>query len=188
MQTSSTAIEDLQSKERLAYWYFQFDEEATQSTYNMIRSFIRQLSKSPLPRSIYRLWTEYKTRPGDPDIEELAKALDEIIDSFGEVFIVIDAVDECPQTNDRPERKKLLGCIHNLLSKHSTNLHVLATSRPEHDIDSELKRYPAINIETFVDGDIRYFVKSSLQSGDLQVWSDDVKRKIEEKLLSTEER
>jgi hypothetical protein len=119
----------------------------------MMKSFIRQLSWPTLLPTI-KMLDEHKARGSEPGIGELTNALDEVIDSIeGEVFIVMDALDECPQTTDRPERKELLGRIRSLLGKHSNNLHILATSRPERDIFSELEAFPAINVEKFVEGD-----------------------------------
>jgi hypothetical protein len=169
----------------MAYWYFQFSDDATQSVYNMMRSIIRQLSTSPLPTAINRLWKDHKMPGSDPGMNELAKALDEVIDSLGgEVFIVMDALDEYPQ----PEREELLQVVLGLFHNHGENLHILVTSRPEHDIHSKLKSYPAMDIGTFVQNDVTQFVRNALQSGPLKVWSDNIKREIEERLLSTEER
>jgi hypothetical protein len=192
--TSSAVIEDIQElyrngpKKTLAYWYFQFSDEATQNVCNMIRSFIRQLSTSPLFDAVRRLWDEHKRRSSDPDIKELMGALDEIIDRLEEVFIVIDALDECPQTADRPERGRLLVCVRNLLGRHGKNLHLLATSRPEYDIDSELRGHTTVNIGAYMEDDIRHYLKNAVGSGNLKDWKDDIKREIEEKLLSTEEK
>jgi hypothetical protein len=191
LRTSSTVIEDLEKRrneKRLAYWYFQFSDEATQVTCNMVRSFIRQLSISPLLEAINPLWEKHKRRSSDPDIAELIGILDNLIDNFGEVFIVIDALDECPQMVDQREREKLLNLIRNLLSKHSKNLHILATSRPEPDIHSELKSYLNVNIGGVIDGDVKLFVKNAIYLGGLKVWDDNIKKYIEKKLLEVEER
>lgn len=191
--TSSTVIEDIQElhrsdpKKKLAYWYFQFSDGATQSVCNMIRSFIRQLSTSPLCHAIHRL-SDHKRRSSDPDLKELAGALCEILDSLEHVFIVIDALDECPQRADRVERKKLLGFLRALLDNRNKNLHLLATSRPEYDIHSELGSDPALDIEKFMGNDISRYVKSAIWLGELNIWGDDIKHQMEEKLLSTEEK
>jgi hypothetical protein len=151
----------------------------------MIKSFIGQLSTSPLPSATRRLWDEHKKHSSDPDIKELSGALDEIINCLGEVFIIIDALDECPQTADRPERKKLLDYIGHLLHKHRRNLHLLTTSRPEHDIDSELRTHPTVDIGKYMEDDIRRYVKGEVWSGKLKCWNENIKREIEKKLLSS---
>lgn len=152
-----------------------------------MRSLIRQLSTTPLSDGISRLWHDHNRTGSEPGIEELAKVLDEVIDGHKEqVFIVMDALDECPQTPDQPERVRLLALLLNLSGKHSKNLHILVTSRPEHDIHSALISYPSINLEAFVASDVKHFVKSSLQSGELKVWGDDIKQEIEHGLLSIE--
>lgn len=153
----------------------------------MLRSLIRQLSTIPLLDGINRLWHDHNRTGSEPGSEELAKVLDELIESHKEpVFIVMDALDECPQTPDQPERVRLLDFLLNLSGKHRENLHILITSRPEHDIHSALMSYPSINLEVFVASDVKHFVKSSLQSGDLKIWSVDIKQEIEERLLSIE--
>lgn len=193
--TSSTAIEDLRelcrndSRRRLAYWYFQFNDKAAQSVCTMIKSFIRQLSPLPLPATTKQLWKDHNAAGSEPDIRELTDALGEIIGTLKrEVFIVMDGLDECPQTSDQTEREGLLAHIRRLFGKHSTNLHILVTSRPEHDIHSELKSYPAVDIGKFVADDVRQFVKSALQSRELKHLKEDIKLETEERLLSTEER
>lgn len=195
--TSSTVIKDLQHRCRndpnakLAYWYFQFDVSSSQSVYNMMRSFIRQLSSSPLLDTLTGLWKVHKTAGSDPGLDELTKVLDAVIDSIeGQVFLVLDALDECPfpaDGPDVPDRKDLLVHICDLSEKHRKNLHILSTSRNETDIKKALGLYPSINIEEFVEGDVRTFVKGAIKSGDLNDYSDEIKDKIEERLISTNE-
>jgi hypothetical protein len=201
---SSTAIEDLQglcrndSTKRLAYWYFQFSDKDSQKVYNMMRSFIRQLSSLPLLPAIIQLWNNHKTAGSEPDIGELAKALNEVIGNIeGEVFIVMDALDECPRTEDQPkmekfqpEREKLLRHINSLLDGGGRNVHILATSRPEPDIHDSLDNSAtARDIEELMADDVRQFVQTEIaQDKRLSRWPNTVKSQIKEKLLATEER
>jgi hypothetical protein len=97
-------------------------------------------------------------------------------------------MDECPQTSDRSERATLLKYITGYSIRHKNNLHILVTSRVEHDIKSILEPYKSINIEKRVDSDVRKFVKERIESGSLAKCDRNLKDKIEESLLSTEER
>ncbi len=61
-----------------------------------------------------------------------------MIRQTGEVWIVLDALDECP-IKDR-QREELLEWVHNLHTGYR-NIHLLATSRPEHDIHYAITQY-----------------------------------------------
>jgi hypothetical protein len=67
-----------------------------------------------------------------PSDEELQKVLCDILDKFLQVYIMIDALDECT------DREKTLNWVNKLISDticKPSNLHVVVTSRPERDID-----------------------------------------------------
>jgi hypothetical protein len=163
----------------------------------MMRSFIRQLSLSPLPTAIRQLWQEHEKPGSDPDIHELEEVLSRVIESLeGQVFIVMDALDECPRTGDRPERDDLLNQIVSLLGRKCRNMHILATSRPEPDIDGWFNlrnrmfngTNTALNIEPLVGNDIKEFVRTAiLQHSELNRWGEDVKWQMEERLTATNE-
>ena len=86
------------------------------------------------------------------------------------VFIVLDALDEC---NQRPE---LLASIEELISWDDTNLRVLVTSRNEKDIEDSIlpltKDEARVCIRTaYVDADICTYVHDQLQTNrKLQRW------------------
>ena len=153
----------------------------------MMRSFIQQLSPSPPLTSMLKVWETHKMARSDPSLDELSDVLHEIIRITRKVFLVIDALDECPQTSDRSERETLLKYINVYLNRHKNNVHILVTSRMEHDIKSTMRLYKSINIEKWVGGDVRIFVKKKINSGSLAKYHRKLKIKIEESLLSTEE-
>ena len=66
-----------------------------------------------------------------PSDEQLQNALRDILDKFCQVYIMIDALDECT------DREKTLNWVNKLISDMNhklTNLHIVVTSRPERDI------------------------------------------------------
>ncbi|KAJ5710476.1 hypothetical protein N7488_004632 [Penicillium malachiteum] len=98
---SSTAIHnieescDLDDSKYLIYWYFRFGDEETQSADPMVRSLIRQLSRSPLAESVTKLWEENGLKGGELESEAASELLFDVISCIaGEVYLVIDALDE----------------------------------------------------------------------------------------------
>ena len=67
-----------------------------------------------------------------PSTSALHLALKQIIGGFGHTYIVIDALDECT------ERRKILAWIIDLLQAGVDSLHLLFSSRREHDIEDRL--------------------------------------------------
>ncbi|KAH8588547.1 hypothetical protein B0O99DRAFT_600681 [Bisporella sp. PMI_857] len=186
-------IEDLQQlykrnpQKRLAYWYFQFSDVNTQNVCNMLQSFLRQLSSSPLSSAIRGLRDRHQKSGSRPSTEELMEAVRNIIKGTEQdVFIVIDALDECPLS----ERRNLLRRINELRNVNNMKVHILATSRREPDINNELKNLPAVamNIEDQFGKDIKLFVEAALlKNVKLSRWDEDSKSQIREKLTAINE-
>ena len=175
----------------LAYWYFRFDNATSQSVSKMLRSIIRQVSTSPLPTAIRDLRERHSKAGSEPSIEDLTKALVDILKMFdGGVYLVFDALDECPHADQQGQRKQLLRCITELVSDQRLSLHLLVTSRPEPDIRSEIGSIAsdAFDIEELVKADVEQYVEAQLETSDLGSWDEEVKGRIRAKLLSFQER
>jgi hypothetical protein len=63
-----------------------------------------------------------------------------MIEQGKEVWIILDALDECRIRKGSPTQG-LLSWIRDLLSSEKRNVHLLVTSRPEHDVISELSHF-----------------------------------------------
>ena len=62
------------------------------------------------------------------------------LEAQGPTYIIMDALDECPMTSTIPSpREEVLDFVDELVGLHLPNLHVCATSRPEHDIQAVFK-------------------------------------------------
>ena len=69
-----------------------------------------------------------------PSNQKLEDVLRDILDRFSNVYIMIDALDECAN------RVKTLNWAQKLISDNASNLHIVITSRPEEDIHEILQR------------------------------------------------
>ena len=111
--------------------YFYFDGRDSQTDFQLFEKFILSLvsqfvSQHPtVPNSLVDL----EATGREPDLASLKKVLLELINGFDHVYIVIDALDECQG------RRKLVDWISYVSQSSRDRLHLLATSRPEPDIE-----------------------------------------------------
>ena len=149
MLISSSIIEEakLLHKEGLgivAYYYFDFRDTAKQDVRGLLSSLVTQLSaKSDVCYDILsRLYSEHDNGSQLPDDDALTQCLKEMLELPEQppIYIVIDALDECPNSPGAPSPRELvLDFIVDLVALQNLNLHICVTSRPEADIQETLE-------------------------------------------------
>ena len=127
----------------LAFFYFDYKDKKKQNILDAVSSLLVQLSAySKTCRDIlYRIYSEHGKGTQDPSIETVIDCLKEMITLTAPqqpIFIVFDALDECPGEGTPAPREQVLELIKGLVSIHP-NLHICVTSRPEIDIQTKLK-------------------------------------------------
>ncbi|ETS80817.1 hypothetical protein PFICI_08346 [Pestalotiopsis fici W106-1] len=136
---ASTLIQDLQSNpqssQNLLYYYFDFTDTLKQMFKNAIRSLLTQLYlKSESAKiTLHSLYASCKNGWEQPSVSLLCSTFATMVEQAGEIWIVLDALDECPRRYD------LLDWLRDLRANQK-NAHVLVTSRPEQDIKSAIDR------------------------------------------------
>jgi len=108
-----------------------------------------------------------------------------MIQQAKEAWIVLDALDECTT------REGLLLWMKDILSSEQRNVHLLVTSRPVQDIESEISDWAqkddGVPIESdVIADDIRAYVHARVREDkDLKRWSSmpDVQHEIESVIL-----
>ena len=116
----------------------------------------------------------------------LLQALRQTVASLENTYIILDALDECG------ERDELLNHFEQIVSWEDANLHFLATSRREQDIEQALTPTTnprnRISIQSeLVNADIRTYVHDRLQiDRKLKRWQKDskVQMEIEDTLMT----
>lgn len=147
----------------IAYFYFSFQNEITQMLSDILSILIKQLCrrKKELPMPLQALYRECSLNSKSPTLLELQVQLRTIIGTFEEVFLVVDAVDECKEDN----RKQLLSYIVSLFGQCSGKLKIFVTSRPESDIKRAFtsEKFQTVKIwATKVSEDIASYVRHEL--------------------------
>ncbi|KIW65253.1 hypothetical protein PV04_07527 [Phialophora macrospora] len=185
MQTS-ILVHDLVSRFRddttvgIAYIYCNFQRQQDQRAEYLLASLTKQLAQSqkPFPSSVQALYNRHQKRSTRPLLEELSATLQSVGKSYSRVFIIIDALDECDDTNG--SRTKLLD--HLFSAQSEVELKILATSRFIPDISKRFEDYPCKEIYP-TDEDIFRFLGSQMRelpdfvTSDVAL-QDDIKKKI----------
>ena len=128
----------------VAYFYCDFRDEDKRSHRSLLLSILSQLSAQSNLRCgiLSKLFSAHDSGEREPSDRALTNCLKEMLSLPGQgpIFIVIDALDECPDNSGMPTaREEVLEFIKDLAGLGLGNLHVCVTSRPEIDIRSTLE-------------------------------------------------
>ena len=187
--SSSTIIEHVKSYYEsdaavaIVYFYFDFNDTEKQRYEKLIRSLIEQLSlQSVKPMyTLNDLFARCRDGQQQPTPDALAATLQHMLGGFQQTFIILDALDECK------EKKELLGLLESIIGWKVENLHILATSRREKDIEETLEPLVTGQVciqSALVNADIHIHIRQRLHDDPkLKKWPAKVQREIEETLM-----
>ncbi|KAH8657321.1 hypothetical protein BGZ61DRAFT_404246 [Ilyonectria robusta] len=181
----------------VVYFYISANDKATRSVNNLTRSLVTQLFglRPDKPKVLTNLGT-YQYASGAPPQSKLEEALCSAAGDFTQTYVVIDGLDECPSSGDsgsgQGERRVLLDLLETMQAWELKNLHLLTTSRREHDIEKALEEIPQCQILDLtakgsllgVGGDIGLYIDNELRRGIFRTLSADLKDKIKRDLLA----
>lgn len=175
----STAIQCVFRQKRheqevgIAFFYFDFKDTAKQNDLGMLRALLLQLSGqvSEGDKDLEQLYKSYES--GSPPSTVLIAYLQRMLQRFRHVYLLLDALDESPRYR---ERESILTIIQTMRDWNLPGLHLLVTSRDEHDIRESFRTLWHNDIRmrnAEVDEDIASFVSSQLNSlPKFQRWKD----------------
>jgi hypothetical protein len=157
----------------VAYYYFDFRDAAKQDVRGLLSSLVVQLcAKSDLCYDILSdLYSKHNVGLRLPDDDSLTQCLKDMLELPGlpPIYLVIDALDECPNSPGAPSPRELvLDLIEDLFESHLPNLRFCITSRPEVDIQEALGPLASYSLslhdEAGQQQDIVDYVISAVQS------------------------
>ena len=123
----------------VAYFYFDFRDTDKQSLHNLLPSLLTQLSTRSDRRCeiLSRIYKAHDDGAHKPSTSTMIDCLKDMLALPGQspIYIILDALDECPNTSGLPSaRKQVLDFLKDLVDLSLTSLHLCLTSRPEIDI------------------------------------------------------
>ena len=193
MLISSKIIEDLENMRRsglalVSYFYFDFKDNDKQNYRSLLSSLLVQLcaQSDPFYDILSPLYLSHDHGARQPSNESLMQCLKEMLrlPGQGAVFIVMDALDECPNKPGMPSpREEVLKVIEQLVGLRLPHLRLCITSRPEVDIRNALAPLTSnpvsLHEECGQRKDIIDYIKSFVSSDSrMQRWRDEEKNLV----------
>ncbi|PQE21865.1 ankyrin repeat protein [Rutstroemia sp. NJR-2017a BVV2] len=187
----STVVEDVQefcssnSSHLVAFYYFSFSDSQKQTTTNFLRSILAQMIKQS-NKAFHTAAPLYDdTDDPEPQLDALKVMLRAMIAAHGCVFIVADALDECPGVTAAEDERQLVSeTLEEIISWQLDSLHLMITSRKIADLESMIDVIPGVVTVLIqndrVDADTRLYVASELQKDKkLRSWPPGIRTEIE---------
>jgi hypothetical protein len=173
---SSAIIEDIKNMRQaspalIAYHYFDFKDASKRNVRGLLASLLFQLSddSDSCWDVLYKLYTSCRDGSEQPSDDALMECLKSMLELPGQLptFLIIDALDECPDTIGTPSaREEVLDFLDDLVGSSHSNLFICVTSRPEQDIQTILNPLtcPSRRVSLHEEGGQREDIKSYVQS------------------------
>ena len=199
LPSSSTIIQDVECLREAgsvltAYFYFDFRDLDKQHRRNLLPSLLIQLSAQSRPCCdilfrLYSLHDNGEKKPSDGVMTRCLKDMLAILNSQ-HVYIILDALDECPNWPGIPSpREQVLTLVKELVGLHLPHLHICVTSRPEFDIRATLTPLAhhrvSLHEESGQKKDIVDYINSVVYSDSetmMKRWRNDEKKMVVEAL------
>jgi hypothetical protein len=145
----------------------------------MLHSILCQLSQKfvKIPESLDALFSSCESGQRQPSTDALINVLQSVIKDFPHTYILLDALDECTQ------RGELMEMLETIVRWKIPNLHLVVTSRREHEIETSLVEFVyspnQICLQSaVVDKDIQLYIRQRLcKDKRLQKWEKDASMK-----------
>ena len=168
----------------MAYFYFDFRDVDKRSRHNLLPSLLVQLSarSDPFCDVLSRLYKDHDDGMRRPSESALMRCLKDMLTlpDQGSVYLILDALDECPKGSGVPSiRKQVLDLVRDLVDLRLPCLHICVTSRPEVDIQDTLENLASHSIslhgESGQQKDITDYIGSVVHSNsvrEIRRWRD----------------
>ena len=168
----------------LAFFYCDFREDPKRDRRGLLSSMLVQLCQQSkaygdILSNLYLMHDKGLRQPSDSSLVQCLKDMAKL-PGQAPVYLIVDALDECPNTDALPSpRKKVLLFVEELVESKIPNLHICVSSRPETDIKAVLEtltsRSVSLHDESGQMEDINNYIKSVVNSSMKRLKAEDKK-------------
>ena len=170
----------------LAIFYYDLGEEKKDHVSGFLSSILLQLcgQSDSYYDILSDLYSTHHNRGQSPGDDKLFQYLVKLLQcsKARPVYLVIDALDECPSTSSLSSpREKLLSFLEDLVEAQLPNVRICVTSRPEVDIKAILEplafRSVSLHDESGQKNDIVKYIKTIVSTNkNMQNWNSESKQ------------
>ncbi len=182
----------------MTYFYCDFQDPKKQDVSYLLASLLAQLSakSDPCYNILSALYSKYDGGLHQPNEDASMECLKSILKIEGQppIYIIIDAVDECPISSDiESPCDCVLVLVENLAMLCLSNFHICLTSHPKADIRASLESITSHSIslhdESGQKNDISDYISFVIHSDqNMRRWTDDNKNIVIETLSQKADR
>ena len=172
----------------LAIFYYDFKEDRKKHVSGLLSSVLFQLcdQSDSYHDILSNFYSTHRNGAQSPSDDNLVQCLMGLLKCPGQrpVYLVIDALDECPSTSSLSSpREKLLSFLEDLVEEQLPNLRICVTSRSEIDIKAILEplafRSVSIHDESGQKKDIVKYIESIVNTNkNMQNWNPENKQLV----------
>ena len=172
----------------MAYYYFDFRDIKKQDRNGLLTSLLSQFSaqSDTCYEVLSQLYSHNDAGGRKPTSRSLAQCMKDMLGSPGQgtIYIIIDALDECPDISGvQSAREKVLDHINELVNLDLPKIRLCIASRPEIDIRNALEPLNPLQISLHdQDGqknDIIEYIKSTIHSDrKMKNWREEDKKLV----------
>lgn len=162
---AATVVENLRMKyedqQNIIVTHLYCNFRLNQKVDQLLASSAKQLAKNPslCPEALKKLGEQCQNQKRQPKLREIASLIQSLTPLYARVFVVIDALDECPETGGNRER-----FLYELLQlQMHCKFQLFATSRPLPGIQDKFQASHIANLEIRAsEHDIRIYLEANM--------------------------
>jgi hypothetical protein len=116
------------------YFFFDYQRQAEQTVDDFVATLLRQLASlsQEVFSAVEKLHNRFVFQSRRPSLDDLQSELRTAFQTITDVFVVIDAWDECESVKRAECANMLRGCLSRCI------VHLLATTRDDHEVQALL--------------------------------------------------
>jgi len=140
--------------------FFNHQDKGNQTSWNLMIDILQQLirQQNDVSTPVRQLYDKYHLRASLPSLNELLFLIEHEMKRFSKIWLIIDALDECPSHSGENTKEEFLRAIRQL--PHTLN--ILITSRHRKDMTCGFDPVEEIEI-SMKDDDLENYVRRQVQ-------------------------